>query len=145
MPNGHYFKPKAERPASPVRLTAPVQMEAAAAEDYVASPGLVDAVNTALLIGQPLLLTGDPGTGKTQLANALAYQLGYPRQRFEAKSNSQARDLFYHYDSVGHFRAKDAGTAALEFIDYAGLGRAILFANPPDQVSHLLPSRLNHP
>jgi MoxR-like ATPase len=39
---------------------------------YLPDPGLVDAVNVALLLGQPLLLTGEPGTGKTQLAYSLA-------------------------------------------------------------------------
>ena len=47
-----------------VRLNAP--------EFYVAEKGLTDAVNVALALGQPLLVTGDPGTGKTQLAASVA-------------------------------------------------------------------------
>ncbi|HET7539986.1 MAG TPA: MoxR family ATPase [Polyangiaceae bacterium] len=146
MTNGLFFQPQVTvAPKVPVRLPGPVQMEASRPEDYVASPALVDAVNTALLIGQPLLLTGEPGTGKTQLASALAYQLGYPRPlRFEAKSNSQARDLFYHYDAVGHFRSRQEHTSILDFIRYAALGRAVLFANEPERVRKWLTPGMQH-
>ena len=70
---------------------------------------LVDAVNVALLLRQPLLLTGAPGTGKTQLAYSLAYQLGLGEPlKFETKSTSTARDLFYVYDALGRFQAIQA-------------------------------------
>ena len=45
---------------------------------YVASPELACAVNVALALGQPLLVTGEPGTGKTQLAHSIAYELDLP-------------------------------------------------------------------
>jgi len=71
--------------------------------------GLVDAVNIALLLGQPLLLTGQPGTGKTQLAYHLAYQLGLQEPlKFATKSTSTSRDLFYTYDALGRFHAAQA-------------------------------------
>jgi MoxR-like ATPase len=128
----------------PRRLPGAVQLEATQPEHYLADDGLVDAVNTALLLSQPLLLTGEPGTGKTQLANALSYQLGYPAPlRFEAKSTSEARDLFYTYDAVRHYRAESTASP-LEFIRYAALGKAVLLANPPDRVRHLLPQGMQH-
>ena len=54
--------------------------------------GLVDAVNVALMLRQPLLLTGEPGTGKTQLAFSVAWELGLDIPLvFETKSTSVAR------------------------------------------------------
>src|SRR3954467_1256046 len=71
---------------------------------YVAEPGLRDAVNVALALGQPLLLTGEPGSGKTQLAASLAHELGQSEPLvFNTKTTSTARDLFYRYDSLAHF------------------------------------------
>lgn len=88
-------------------------------EDYIAEPGLRDAVNVAVMLGQPLLVTGDPGTGKTQLAQSVAHELGLGRPLvFNTKTTSTARDLFYRYDSLAHFRdaqlprnARDDGAA----------------------------------
>lgn len=86
-------------------------------ELYRPSDDLVDAVNVALTLGQPLLLTGDPGTGKTELAWHIAYQfkLGgeldeetktmvYKPLVFTAQTTSNATDLFYKYDAIGHFQ-----------------------------------------
>jgi MoxR-like ATPase len=132
-----YFssQPRSDRSA-PVVLPTSHQMHATKPESYIADPGLVDAVNTALLLNQPLLLTGEPGTGKTQLAFALAHQLGYPSWRFQAKSTSQARDLFYVYDAVAHFRA-EKGTRLLDFVRFQALGSALLAARPWAEVMDL--------
>src|SRR5438876_1120623 len=74
-------------------------------QNYLADAGLVDACNIALLLGQPLLLTGEPGTGKTQFAYSLAWQLRLePLLKFETKSTSTARDLFYTYDALRRFQ-----------------------------------------
>jgi MoxR-like ATPase len=112
-------------------------------EEYIAEPGLVDAVNVALLLGQPLLLTGDPGTGKTQLAASLAWELelGTPL-RFETKSTSVARDLFYLYDALGRFQAAQTPGGAADprcYLTYSALGEAILRTNDPGAVANLLP------
>jgi MoxR-like ATPase len=69
-------------------------------EPYLAGPGLADAVNLAIAIGRPLLLQGDPGTGKTRLAHAVAYALTLPLEEAYVKSTSRAQDLLYIYDAV---------------------------------------------
>lgn len=69
-------------------------------EPYLASDELQDAVNLAIALGRPLLLQGDPGAGKTRLANAVAFALGLPLEEAYIKSTSRAQDLLYVYDAV---------------------------------------------
>jgi MoxR-like ATPase len=102
---------------------------------YVADPHLRDAVNVALALGQPLLITGEPGTGKTQLAASVAHELGLGAPLvFNVKTTSTAHDLFYRYDSLRHFHTahfERAERSAEEFITYEALGLAILRSLPP--------------
>src|SRR5262245_52754184 len=115
---------------------------------YLPDPGLVDAVNVALLLGQPLLLTGEPGTGKTQLAYSLAWELGFePPLSFETKSTSVARDLFYTYDAVSHFRAaqtREGSADVLSYITWNAFGAAILRSRPIEEVRQWLPPDFAH-
>jgi MoxR-like ATPase len=94
-----------------------------------------DAVNVALLMGMPLLVSGEPGSGKTQLGYAVAHELGLDRPKlFVTKSTSQARDLFYRYDAIRHFHAAQTGNPAVEpFLHLEALGRAIFEALPVEQ------------
>jgi MoxR-like ATPase len=69
-------------------------------EPYVAPPSLVEAVNVALYLRRPLLLEGDPGCGKTRLAYAVAYELGYPIKECYVRSTSRAEDFLYQYDGL---------------------------------------------
>ena len=82
-----------------------------------------------LLLGQPLLLTGEPGTGKTQFAYSVAWELGFEEPlKFETKSTSTARELFYNYDSLKQFQDAQSGTtnrSALNYLTYRALGTAI--------------------
>ncbi|NES98060.1 MAG: MoxR family ATPase [Desertifilum sp. SIO1I2] len=70
------------------------------------SEGLVEAVNLAIRLNRPLLLEGEPGCGKTQLAKAVAYEFSkrygvkYPYASWYIKSTEQARDGLYTYDAV---------------------------------------------
>ncbi len=100
---------------------------------YRPSKGLQDAVNVALALGQPLLVTGEPGTGKTQLAWHIAhhFKLSEPVV-FNAQTTSTASDLFYKYDALGHFQYSHNQRDPLSpeqveerFIQYQALGAAI--------------------
>jgi MoxR-like ATPase len=114
---------------------------------YQADPELEAAVNVALLLGQPLLLTGAPGTGKTQLPFHLSNQFGWGDPFiFEAKSSSTYRDLFYTYDALGRFHAKDTGASlsAKDYIEFNALGRAVLRTRERVDVERYLGSKYQH-
>lgn len=74
------------------------------ARRFVPGGALETAINTAVAVGDPLLITGEPGTGKTQAAYYAAYKLSVePVLHFQVKSDSAARDLLYHFDTVRYF------------------------------------------
>ena len=85
-----------------LKYTGKVQPSAAEAEaPYLPSHELVDVVNLAIFLEKrPLLIKGDPGSGKTRLARAVANELGLPYFAWHIKSTSQARDGLYTYDAV---------------------------------------------
>lgn len=128
-------------PAGGVVLPAPFVSDQGRPADYILDQGLEDAANAALALGQPLLLTGDPGTGKTQFARFLAWHLGLPPAlEFHTKSTSTASDLFYTYDTVRRFHAAHTGSTTVDeraFIRFNALGRAMLRSLPGAQTAHL--------
>ena len=113
---------------------------------YVADEGLRNAVNIALALGQPLLVSGEPGTGKTELADSIAHELelGEPLV-FHTTTTATAKDLFYRYDALGHFHESQfnfRGASIDSFISYEALGLAILLTMPRDQANRYLPEDL---
>lgn len=118
------------RKAGAEDLPAPRRAEWGAPEKYLPDPGLVDAANVAVMLGQPLLLTGAPGTGKTQFASSLGWELGLGKPfKFETKSTSAARDLFYTYDAIKRFQdvqSRLRPKSILPYLKYQALGIAIL-------------------
>lgn len=69
-------------------------------ESYITSQALRDVVNAAVVLGRPLLVKGEPGTGKTKLAHAIAEDLGMRLIVWNIKSTTKARDGLYIYDTV---------------------------------------------
>jgi MoxR-like ATPase len=141
-------RPRAGRRPEPVELPPSRGAIRSRPEAYIPDPGLVDAVNVALLLGQPLLLTGEPGTGKTQLAHHLAWELGFdPPLRFETKSTSTAGDLFYSYNALARFHAAQSGERAgrgADYLTYHALGEAIVRAADEAAVADVLPTGFVH-
>ena len=87
---------------------------------YIASGPLVDAVNCAIALGRPLLLKGEPGTGKTVLAKHVAEGLGMPMLQWHIKSTTKAIEGLYVYDTVQRLNDSRFGTG-----DVADIGRYI--------------------
>lgn len=83
----------------PIATTEP-PTQVVSAEPYLPDPDLVKVVNLAIALGRPLLLQGDPGCGKTRLAHAVAFALGFPLEEVYIKSTSRAQDLLYTYDAI---------------------------------------------
>ncbi len=77
---------------------------------YLPGEELVEAVNLTIYLERPLLIRGEPGSGKTRSAQAVAYELGLPYEAWHIKSTSRARDGLYTYDAVA--RLRDAQLAA---------------------------------
>jgi len=139
MPHFDHYQPDDK-----IRDLPPFQPDAKAKDPALYQPpkGLPEAVNVALALGLPLLLTGEPGTGKTELAHHIARQFGLgPALVFNAQTVSERKDLFYRYDALGHLQWAQArggeplGACAFEdrFIRYEALGEAIRRADQDGQ------------
>jgi MoxR-like ATPase len=90
----------------------------------------------ALKLGKPLLITGEPGTGKTQLAHWASWYLNTQQDNslvpflpepfiFHTKTTSLGKDLFYQYDAISHFQDKEGRKRVAEFISLSAMGLAI--------------------
>jgi MoxR-like ATPase len=79
--------------------------------EYVATPDLTVAVNAAITLERPLLVKGEPGTGKTELARQSARALGLPLIEWSVKSTTKAAQGLYEYDAVSRLRDGQLGEA----------------------------------
>ncbi len=95
---------------------------------YLTSEAIEAAVNTALVLERPLLVRGEPGTGKTLLAEAVSEALGMRLIRWNVKSTTRAQDGLYVYDTVqrlydSRFQDKDVGDIS-QYIKLGPMGEA---------------------
>ena len=88
----------------------------AGTDRYIATDDLMMAVNAAVTLGRPLLIKGEPGTGKTQLAQEIARSLGRPMFEWHVKSTSKAQQGLYEYDAVSRLRDSQLGDAKVHDI-----------------------------
>ena len=78
-------------------------------QNYVATQDLMLAVNAAIKLQRPLLVKGEPGTGKTMLAEEVAQALGMPLLQWHIKSTTKAQQGLYEYDAVSRLRDSQLG------------------------------------
>src|ERR1700710_1273803 len=84
-------------------------MRFAGSADYVSTEDLTLAVNAAITLQRPLLVKGEPGTGKTMLAVQVAKSLGVPLLEWHIKSTTKAQQGLYEYDAVSRLRDSQLG------------------------------------
>jgi len=105
-------------------------------EGYIASQPLLDAVNCAVALERPLLIKGEPGTGKTLLARHVSEALGMPMDSWHIKSTSKAAEGLYVYDTIQRLNDARFGEGDVKdirsYIKYGPLGR--VFAAQERQV-----------
>ncbi|RUQ37806.1 MAG: MoxR family ATPase [Candidatus Competibacteraceae bacterium] len=83
---------------------------------YVVTDDLMMAVNATVTLGRPLLVKGEPGTGKTQLAEEVAQSLDRPFIQWHIKSTTKAQQGLYEYDAVSRLRDSQLGDARVQDI-----------------------------
>ena len=122
---------------------------------YIASEDLRHAVNVAVALARPLLVRGEPGTGKTLLAENLASSLGLPLIRWHVKSTTKARDGLYVYDTVARLHdSRFGGDDVRDIAKYIKLGplgqaldapsRVVLLIDEVDKADLEFPNDLLH-
>ena len=108
--------------------------------DYVATADLKVAVNAAITLERPLLVKGEPGTGKTVLAYEIARALGAPLLTWHIKSTTKAHQGLYEYDAVSRLRDSQLGDERVKDVkNYIKPGKLWeAFSTPPDAVRPVL-------
>jgi MoxR-like ATPase len=157
-----YYQGQGKQPSQLADLPIVDQKTLTDPSGYLANPQLVAAVDVALTLGMPLLITGEPGLGKSRLADSIAWErgLGEPL-KFAVKSDTRGQDLFYTFDTLGRFHAAhtpEAQDDPRQYLKFSALGQAILLGkdqegiidpaqNPHTKLSDLGPAlkRLQHP
>ena len=90
------------------------QMNFDSTAEYIATSDLSIAVNAAITLEKPLLIKGEPGTGKTELARQVANSLSVPIIEWNIKSTTRAQQGLYEYDAVSRLRDSQLGNADID-------------------------------
>jgi MoxR-like ATPase len=122
-------------------------------DDYVATEDLKIAVNAAVTLQRPLLVKGEPGTGKTELARQVAASLGLPIIEWHIKSTTRAQQGLYEYDAVSRLRDSQLGDERVNDVAnyirqgkmwqaFAADGRVVLLIDEIDKADIEFPNDL---
>jgi MoxR-like ATPase len=107
--------------------------------DYVISDALKNAVNVSIVLKRPLLVRGEPGTGKTLLSHSISVSLGKPLIRWHIKSTTKAAEGLYVYDTVQRLNDSRFGDKDVsEIKHYIKLGKLGQAFTAPEQVVLLI-------
>ena len=86
-------------------------------KDYIATPELIESVNASIQLEKPLLIKGEPGTGKTKLAEEIASKLNTNLIKWNIKSTTKANQGLYEYDAVSRLRDSQLGDPKVKKIE----------------------------
>ena len=128
-------------------------MKFASTAAYIATEDLSMAVNAAVTLQRPLLVKGEPGTGKTELARQVAAALGLPLLEWHVKSTTKAQQGLYEYDAVSRLRDSQLGDARVHDVKnyirkgklwqaFEAEGRVVLLIDEVDKADIEFPNDL---
>ncbi len=134
---------------------SPTSVEFNSTADYIATDALKQAVQAARILQKPLLIKGEPGTGKTLLAEQIATTLGMPLITWHIKSTTKAQQGLYEYDAVSRLRDSQLGTDKVHNIAnyikpgklwqaFTSPSRAVLLIDEIDKADIEFPNDLLH-
>ncbi|MFT7462390.1 MAG: MoxR-like ATPase [Pseudohongiellaceae bacterium] len=98
-------------------MSTPTKKRFSGTDSYIATDDLTVAVNAAVALGRPLLIKGEPGTGKTVLAHEVAAVLDLPLISWHIKSTTKAQQGLYEYDAVARLRDSQLGSEKVHNIE----------------------------
>ena len=128
-------------------------MQFTGTDSYIATDDLKMAVNAAVTLERPLLVKGEPGTGKTELARQVSAALGLPMIEWHIKSTTKAQQGLYEYDAVSRLRDSQLGDARVNDVAnyikrgklwqaFAASGRVVLLIDEVDKADIEFPNDL---